>query len=275
MAWNARRRAAGAPAIVWIGCVLAAAGLTAGCTEDDSSGEGGGDLAVEATAPPASGPSPEEMATQLSSVLAKANTRKDCEPLNPIIRRSLFKFACPAPKKGQAAMKRFEILDSAVYGAGAVVDYQAGGGKDTAMVLMLNQNRQWIVSRFGLIAQPSVGTKAEDSRETFDTAVDSYLRAVRTRNCELFIKRAATSTSKREIVCKGEFKRTKQLADILKKNPRVEAEYYGGNSRFAFYRLPLLEPSSQSLTLSVFKQPSGSDLVLNVMPGPETAATTS
>lgn len=270
MARSAGRRIPGVSTIAWIGCLLLlAAALPTGCSEGDS-GEAGGDLTGETVAPPAKGPSPKELATQLGGVLGAAKTREDCKPIEQVNRRSPFKFGCPPTRQSRAAMRKLEVLGAAVYGGGAVVDYRTGGGEDAAMVLLLDEDSRWVVSRFGLLAKPSAQTSDEDSRAAFDRTIDTYLRAVRTRDCALFIEHAATLTSKRAIVCGDEFEQTKPLADILKRNRGAEPEYYGGNSSFGFYRLPLPRSGNKSMTFSVFKQPTGSGyVVLNGIPGPD------
>lgn len=208
--------------------------------------------------------------TSLAKVMKEARARKDCKTVESLNRRSAIRVACPAPPQVRKSMARFELVEAASYGTGAVVDYTSGEAKGgAAIVLFVAPDRRWAISRFGLVTKPTVGSSDEESRAGFDDTVEDYLRAVRERDCKAFDQNALTASPERKVVCQSEFKQTKGLADSLAANPAADPEYLGGNETFGFYRLGLTKPKRQDLTISVMKTPEGSlhpFVVLNAIP---------
>lgn len=215
--------------------------------------------------------SPARLAERLGELLAQTTSKKDCKPLERISRRSLESFACPPTSELRRSMASLEVTGAAVYGTGAVVDYRSGAADEGAMVMFLDPDRKWAVSRFGLLQQPSAGTSDEESRPGFDRAVAGFLRAARQRDCDLFRKHFATFSADPKAVCLREFQQTRELGQALEASGAPAPDYLGGNEAFGFYALRLAKPEPRYLTISVIKTTSGSlrpFLVLNAAPGP-------
>lgn len=258
-----RNRGAGPLAML-----LAISAVALGCGSD-------GD-ATSAARPEAAKGSPAQLAERLGRLLATTTKKKKhCGQLDRLTRRAFYDFRCPQLRDVRRSMARFEVIGSATYGTGAVVDYRTGALEDGAVLTMrVAPDGAWTLSRFGLLYEPAVETSDEDSRDGFDSAVQGYLEAVRERDCDLYA-RHSFSEAEEDDICKTDFAQTEHLAKTLEANPAAAPEYLGGNESFGFYGLTLPEPKSRYLTINVVKAAEGSlrpFLVLDVTPGPAAGA---
>lgn len=245
---------------------LAAGAAIAGCgAEDDaeSSGSAGSAAAEEP---------PQAFARRFAREVARVRRKRDCDGIEAVNERSIYDFRCPALPDVRRSMARFEVTDAAAYGTGAVIDYKTLEARDGAsMVVLLAPDGRWAISRFGILADASVGTDDGPSRAGFDEAVDRYLAAVRGGDCDAYRKAAVTSAVERRRICSGEFEQTKPLARRLRASGDAQPDYLGGNETFGFYGLTLDRPEPHYFTISVVKAVPGSlrpFLVLNVASGP-------
>lgn len=246
---------------------LALAGvLVAGCGGDDGDGQS------PAAAQTPAERSPESFARQVGRLLAETKGKKDCGALEAINKRSIYEFTCPPVAEVRKSMARFEVLDTGAYGTAAVVDYKSGKARDGAsMVLMRHPGGQWMVTRFGLLTESSVGSSDEESRPGFDKVVRRYLRAVEARDCKAYADFAVTSSAEPQTICRLEFPLTQKLATALKESGNPRPRYLGGNDSFGFYGLETDRPKPRYFTISVIKTVPGSlqpFLVLDVADGP-------
>lgn len=244
-----------------------------GCAVASGCGAEGGDRDARATgaAPPAIATPPEAVAQRIMRRLANAEVDRECRPIRAVNARSTYDFACPQLPEVQRSFSEFEVVDTAVYGTAAVVDYRTGGLPDGAtMVMHVTPEGEWAFTHFGLLYQ-TVGTSDADNVAGFRRAVALYLRAIRTRDCSLFYKHAVTHSADEETACRRELPPTRPLAKGLAETPGVEPEYLGGNERFGFYGLTLGENRRTYRTVTVVKTDPGTlrpYLVLSAIPGP-------
>jgi hypothetical protein len=253
-------------------CALAVmAGVSVGCggDEGDSTTE-----QAETRFSAAAEPSKVFM-RRMANLLATTTAKKDCPQLEEINQRSYARFTCPPDKGLRESMDQFKVVGTAEYGTGAVVDYRSGKIKDGATVLLyVAPDRNWGISRFGVITEPSTKTSDDDSRDGYQQAVDDYLTAVRERDCEAFREVAYISPDVKDgEVCGTVFGATKELAERMKLQPDVEPVYQGGTDTYGFFSFETIETDDNS-TISVVKSGSGDDpkyVVLDVAPSPTSA----
>lgn len=214
-------------------------------------------------------------ATRLAKLLETSTTKRDCGRLEAIGDRSAIEFPCPPGEGLRRSMTQFEVVGTEEYGTGAVVDYASGGSEDgAAMVLSIGAGRTWAVNRFAIITEPSTGTSDETSRAGFREAVDSYLTAVRERDCKAFAAVAVTVGVSSNRVCETAFRATRTLARSLRAEPAARPEYQGGNGTYGFFTLELRKPRPGRVTISAIRdraKPSDDYLVLDVAPSPTVA----
>lgn len=212
---------------------------------------------------------------RMARLLATTTSKKDCAQLEEINGRSYARFSCPPDRALRKSMASFEVVGSKTYGTGGLVDYKSGEIKDgAAIVLFVGKDRNWAVSRFGVLTEPSVGTSDEKSREGYDRTVDAYLSSVRERDCKAYKKVAFTDGSKGAEVCKRLFGATAPLAKRMKANPSAEPRYLGGNGTYGFYSLETQKPLPENSTISVVRGNEAGDaayVVLDVVPSPTAA----
>jgi hypothetical protein len=247
------RRLAPLLAIAVLVCLIAA-----GCGDDgDADAESGGETAAAAQLRDPKQP-PEAFARELAKLVADTLTRKDCEGLDAINARSLYRFQCPSPDNVRTELAFFKVLDAASFGTGAVVDYKTEQApRGASMVLFLGPNREWGLSHFGLIRQDTAESSDADSREGYAEAMNGYLEAVRERDCKGYTRYAAILADDVKAACKPELKAATRLTQLLNRN-RAKPRYLGGNGTYGFYRLTLSKPTPTHLTFSVIRTPKGS-----------------
>ena len=239
------------------------AAAIAGCGGDEDEGNAKGPTGYSAAGEP-----PEMFLERLTKLLATARTAQDCRQLVPINSRSYVRFPCPAVKSLRRSMKSFKVVDTKEYGTGAVVDYKSGKVKDgAAIVLFVGTDRNWGISRFGIVTPPSTKTSDGENAESYEEAVGDYMTAVRERDCAAY-KDAAfiTPGTKPKDVCSKLFAATEELAARLKAYPDVEPRYEGGNAHYGFFSFETQRPEENS-TISVIKN-GNSAVVLDVAPSP-------
>ncbi|HEX2071746.1 MAG TPA: hypothetical protein VHF90_08895 [Thermoleophilaceae bacterium] len=250
--------------------VAVAAIAAAGCGGDDEDGSADAKPKFSAASEPS-----KTFIERMAKLLETTTEKKDCPLLEQINQRSFTRFPCPPPKELRQSMARFDVVETEVYGTGAVVDYKSGTAKDGAAVVMfVAPDREWGISRFGIITEPSVGTSDADSRDGYAKAVDDYLAAVRDRDCKAFVKVAFTNGADAKTACRTSFKGTEDLAKRLKANPSVKPKYEGGNSSYGFFTLETKKPKPENLTISVIKSTTESAapyVVLDAAPSPTAA----
>jgi hypothetical protein len=246
--------------------VLAAA--AAGCGESESTS-----TAKEKPKWSEASEPPRAFATRTAKLLETSTTKKDCTELTAINNRSLARLQCPAPKSLSKSMAEFEVVGAKEYGSGAVVDYKSGEAPDGATItLYVAPDRNWAISRFGIITEPSTDTDDSDSRKGYDAVVDDYLDAVRERQCGIFRKVAFVGDAKGQDVCKTQFAATKGLAKLLNLNgSTVTLRYVGGNDTFGFYNLESQKPEPNNLTISVMRTDADRYVVLDLAISPTAA----
>jgi len=252
-----------------IGVALGAVALNVGC---------GGDEEASGAKEPrfaAAEESPDAFMKRMAKLLETTTAAKDCAALEAINGRSYTRFPCPPPKSLRKSMARFELIGAKAYGTGGVVDYKSGEVEDGGSILLfVGVDRAWGVGRFGVIAGKTVGTSDEKSRDGFADAVDGYLDAVRTRDCDAYFDHSFNNSEKKKAVCRTVFPNTKALAKRLKDNPTAEPEYQGGNEQFGFYSLETSKPKPENVTISIAKATAKAPqpyVVMDVAPSPTAA----
>jgi hypothetical protein len=209
---------------------------------------------------------------RMVNLLETTTVKKDCAQLEQINKRSYVRFPCPPAKELRDSMADFELVGAKEYGTGGVVDYRSGAAKDgAAIVLFVAPDRNWGISKFGLVTEPSTKSDDEDSREGFEAAVEDYLTAVRDRDCQAFQEATFIDPRlKKSEICTKALAGTKKLAERLNEHPRVEPRYEGGNASYGFFTFETTKPD-ENLTISVLKAGAGDDAsyqVLDVAPSP-------
>ena len=256
----------------------ARAALTAGvsATAVVAIGCGGGDEGAASSQPKVSAAveSPRLFATRLAKLLETTRAKGDCPQLEAINGRSAARFECPPSRELSDSMASFEAVGAEAYGTGAVVDYTSGQAEDgAALILRVAPDRNWAVSRIGIVTEPSTETGDEDSRAGFRKAATEYLDAVRARDCRAFDAVAFTGTDGPQETCRTIFPGTKDFARRLKQNPGARPVYQGGNASYGFLTIEMRKPKPMSMTISVMKTPgaSGRYLVLSAGQSPTAA----
>ena len=209
---------------------------------------------------------------RLVKLLETSTAKQDCKQLEDINARSYFRFSCPPGNKLHKSLKSFEVVGSKEYGTGAVVDYKSGKVKNGAAILLfVAPDRNWGISRFGVVTKPSTETDDEESRQGFEMAVEKYLAAVRERDCAAFQEVAfIRPDSTKKQVCGEIFGATKELARRIKAHPTTKPKYEGGNATYGFFTFETTKPDENS-TISVVRGDTGAGsayVVLNVAPSP-------
>lgn len=260
-------------AVLLCACAVAAS-AAAGCggTDEESTATRGAPEYAMASEP--SGTFAERMAKLLETTKAK----RDCPQLEEINQRSLTRFPCPPAKTFSRSMAQFEVVGAKEYGTGAIVDYTSGAAKDGAtIVLFAAPDRNWGISRFGIVTEPSTETSDEKNRAGFREAVNDYLAAVRERDCKAFTAVTFTGDASREEVCEKIFPTTRTLAKRLEDDPTAKPGYEGGNASYGFFTLETRKPKPANSTISVVaaaadstssSDPANSYLVLDVAASP-------
>lgn len=253
-------------------CAMAATvAMAAGCGgSDDESTAKDESVDVSAASQPA-----DVFMKRMAKLLETTTERKDCAELVAINGRSVTRLDCPASKELRRSMGSFEVVGAEEYGTGAVIDYKSGQVEDGgAIVLTVAPDRNWALNRMGLLTDPSVGTDDAESRPGYKEAAESYLKAVRERDCDAYAKIAFVGDKPKRAVCEEDFKGTAKLAKRLSSNPEAELRYEGGNATFGFYSLEATKPTPQNITISVAKASEKSDtpfVVLDVTGSPTAA----
>ena len=258
------------PRSLWVGALVGVMGI-AGCAGDDSESTAKGERTIGVAGEPST-----TFVKRMAKLLETSTAKKDCAELEQINAHSYTRFACPSPKSLRKSMSRFELVGAAEYGTGAVVDYKSGTAKDGAAILLfVAPDRQWGVSRFGLITEPSTATDDDDSVEGYEKAVDEYLAAVRRRDCKAFQAVAFLGEAQGKEACETLFAGTRALAKRLKANPSAKPKYEGGNGTYGIFTLETKKPRPENSTISVVKAAVESATkeyaVLDVAPSPTNA----
>jgi hypothetical protein len=219
------------------------------------------------------GEQPKVFIERMGKLLATAKKRKDCPVLDQIAARSYVRFTCPADKKFRASMAKFKVVAVGEYGNGAVIDYKSGDVPDgAAIVLFVAPDRNWGISKFGVVTEPSTETSDEDSREGYDSVVNAYLDAVRERDCSAFLKVVLITGDDEKAPCKSVFPPTKDLAKRLKADPSAKPKYEGGNATYGFFTIETKKPVPENATISVIRDTDEGAtkpyMVLDVAPSP-------
>ena len=252
--------------------VLTGACLVAGgCGGDDAESSGdGGAQSDEAAAV-------ERFVDRTAKIMRQARGPAYCKRLDPINARSTSRLACPTNPDLRKSLATFDTTGADTYGTGAVVDYTSGAAQDGASVILTkNSDGQWAITKFGLVYGKTVGTGDKPSRQAFDKAVTTLMRAVRDRNCKLYYGLTVVQPADPKNACApdGGFGQTKSLARALRESPDPEPAYVGGNRAFGFYRLALTRPKPRHETISVVRTAPGSQpaaAILQVSPAPAEA----
>jgi hypothetical protein len=251
-------------------CVCVALLGVAGCGDD-----GGDSTAQEPTTYSMASEPPRAFALRLAKLLETSKTRKDCQQVGEISARSLVPFRCPSNKGFRESMGRFEIVGAEAYGTGAVVDYRSGGTPDgAAIVLYAAPDRNWGVSRFGVLTEPSARTSDARTRAGFRKAVENYLTAVGDRDCRAFATVAFTGDAKQAKICEAFPEATRDLAKRMKADPAARPKYQGGNGTYGFFSFETAKPAPVNETISVIKGGPDSPspfLVLDIAQSPTAA----
>ena len=272
----------------WIGLgrgfvVIAATGavggafVAAGCG-GSSSGDGDGGKSNPAAQTPAAADapagrgSPRTLTANVARLLAEADAKRDCEPVELMNSRSAYQFTCPAKKAFRQSLRKFEITGASTFGSAAVIDYRSGAAPDGALATMfVGPSGEWGISRFGLLYGPTVGTSDKRGREGSKRAVSRYLRAVATRNCKLYRRSAAAFGATPEKGCANDFLRTSAIGAAVAASGGAEPRYLGGNKVVTFYSVTLPKPQPRYFTLSVIEASAKPPtfVVLDASAGPE------
>jgi hypothetical protein len=249
---------------------VAAIVVAAGCGSDDES-----TAREEPAKASAAGEPARAFIMRMAKLLETTTKKKDCAELEQINARSVARFSCPAPKDLRKSMRRFEVVGVEEYGTGAIVDYKSGAVKDgAAIVLFVAPDRGWGVGRFGILSEPSTESSDEGNRDGYRKAVDEFLTAIRSRDCDTYVAVAFNGDDKKDVVCRETFPRTRPMAKALKANPDAEPRYEGGNDSYGFYSLELLKPKPTSFTISIAKATAKGprpNVVLDATAGPSDA----
>jgi hypothetical protein len=251
--------------------VAAALALGAvGCGGDEETGE-----ARQAPPQYSEGSEPAKaFAERMAKLLETTTVAKDCAQIEQINARSFSRFPCPPDKSLRKSMASFKIVGAKEYGTGAIVDYESSAEKDgAAMVLFVAPDRNWGIGRFGVLTKPSTSSSDAETREGFDKAVDTYLEAIRGRDCAAYFGVVFANGASEKEVCKTLFPQTKRHAKWLKANPSSKPVYEGGNGTYGFFTFETQKPKPANSTISVVRESENSDKyeVLDLAPSPTAA----
>ncbi len=213
-------------------------------------------------------------AERMAKLLETTTTAKDCAQIEQMNARSFTRFPCPPDKARRRSMASFKIVGAKEYGTGAIVDYKSGAESDgAAMVLFVAPDRNWGIGRFGVLTKPSTASSDAETRAGFDKAVDTYLEAIRERDCAAYAGVVFANGASEKQVCKTLFPQTKRVAKWLKANPSAKPVYEGGNGTYGFYTFETQKPKPANSTISVVRESENSDKyeVLDLAPSPTAA----
>jgi hypothetical protein len=216
---------------------------------------------------------PEAVAKLLMRTVAKAKSKDDCAAAYPINLRSTHKFPCP-PLAGAPPVKDFEVVNSAEYGPGAVLDYTSERAPDgAAMVMFRGSDGKWGVSRFGILTEEaSVPSSDAASRQGFAGAAKDYLDAMRAKDCRAYTSVVVANGTEDRAPCRQAFdEKTNPVARALVKGQAEKPRYTGGNEFFGFLEVDVHGSETKSVTIVAIKTVAGSArpfMVLSGHPGP-------
>jgi hypothetical protein len=241
---------------------------TSGCGDGPSVDKSDDTAFVEGT--------PEDVATQVATVLAMATKKGDCAPIDRINERSAYDFACPASPPLRESLREFEVVNVERHGSAAIVDYRSGAAPEGASMILnvKHPERRWAVSRFGVLNDVARRRGDRRTRAGYDRAVKAYLRAIRTGDCEAYTRHAASLDGSDPGPCREDFEATRPFRRLLGDNPGTDPRYMGGNDLFGFYALDLDKPLPNPVTITTIRWASGDGSpyrVLSAVPGAVTA----
>lgn len=260
--------------VVAAATALAAATLT-GCGGDDAESTAKDDRQApngkEVQRYSAAGEPPKVFIERTAKLLETAAGKKDCAQLVDVNGHSLTRFPCPPPKALSKSMASFEVVGVEEYGTGAVVDYRSGEVADgAAIVMFVAPDREWGISRFGIVTPPSTDTGDEETRDGYAETVDDYLAAVRKRDCDAFAEVVFIPGGDDRKVCDTLFPMTEELGQRLKDYPSAKPKYEGGNASYGFYSIETRHPTVENVTISIVATGDSSKpyAVLDAAPSP-------
>jgi hypothetical protein len=186
-------------------------------------------------APANTGPEPRESLMQFERRLAAAIASPSCQGY-----RALNRYFPPSCAEVKRRLGGVSLLGAERYGTGAVIDATAPvQPAGITFVLALAPDRRWKVLNV-------YGTKARTAEKRaldqipFDTAADSWLRAVRTRNCDDYVRYAEISVEgsvPKQRICDIDFGDPAVAPAALRTDATAEPQLLGGNDHFQFYAL--------------------------------------
>ena len=245
--------AAAGVALAWSGCGDAT----------DEPATGAERVEIDAAAEPV-----EAFVKRFARLNATAERRRDCAELEAIYARSYIRFPCPAGPRLAASMRSFRVIAAEAHGTGGVVDYKSGQVPDgAAIVLFVAPDRNWAISKFGVVTDPSVGTDDAESADGYRAAAADYLTAVRERDCSAFREVALDEGLSCDQITAG----ARALAARLDANRTARLRYAGGNGTYGFFNLETRRPAPANLTISVVRGKDGSYTVLDAASSPTAA----
>jgi hypothetical protein len=236
-------------AVLACGLTVVVGASTAACGGSEGESAAQAEIEIRAAQEP-----PRTMASRLAKLLATTRSRSDCDAVEAVNRRSLVNFDCPPPASVAEGLRDFKIVGAEEFDTAAVVDYRAKEAPDgAAIALFVSPDRQWGVTRFGIVTPKSVGTSDVDARAGYERAVEDYLAALARSDCDAYLKVAITDGGTRDARCKAVREGSDLLVRRLTANPQAEPSYAGGNDTFGFFTLDTGKPYPIRNTISVMR----------------------
>jgi hypothetical protein len=181
------------------------------------------------------GPQPRETLAQFEQRLGAAIASPNCQGY-----RALNRYFPPSCAEVKRRFDGVRFLDSERYGTGAVIDATAPiQPAGITFVLALGPDRRWRILNVYGTKQRTAEKRAQD-QIPFDTAADAWLQAVRTRNCDSYVRYAEISVEgsvPRQQICDLDFADQAVVPGALRGDGSVAPQLLGGNDHFQFYAL--------------------------------------
>lgn len=209
--------------------------LLAGCGgggDDSTTAEKATSGTGSSTNAPAARETVKQFAARFEDAAAAA-AGGDCKTVESF--NSLNLVTLPCGGKDGKAYADLEVTGTASFGTGGVVDFTDAEAPDGATLLIgLDQSGRYGVMASLVSGKEEVGTKPGQPAVS-DKAVNNFVRAVRTEDCDAYFDQAFTFTQDKAKECKEEF--ASSTPDELAADPGANPTRLGGAAGFVFYRL--------------------------------------
>ena len=207
------------------------------------------------------GPQPRETLAQFERRLSAAVTSPSCQGY-----RALNRYFPPSCAEVKRRFAELRFLADERYGSGGVIDATAAiQPRGITFVVALARDRRWKVLNVYGTRERTAETHAKD-QIPFDTAANSWLTAVRDRNCREYVRYAEIAVegqAPQQQICDLDFDDPAVAPGGLRSDSSAEPQLLGGNARFQFYALRF-KPGHYGTIAATYFPTRGTDSAVQV-----------